>query len=322
MKLSIIIVSWNVREDLVRCIQSIEENRPMSEFELIVVDNASSDVTIDSIKHDFPKVTVIANKENRGFAAANNQGIRKAQGQYLLFLNPDTIVHPDSLDVLMKFMDRNSDVGACGPKLLNEDGTTQPSTRRFPTFRGALYQHTAFRFLRIFRGEYKKWLMKDFRHDKQTDVDQVMGAALMIRRSIIDELGTMDEHFYMYYEEVDLCYRIKQAGWHIMFVPDAAIIHLGGQSTRQIYVEARIMMLTSLLIFFRKHKGIFFTAIFNCVFKPSFILRDIYNIATDSLKYIFATLALDKRRREKSSAKVKNSAILLIKYSWRLLFKM
>jgi GT2 family glycosyltransferase len=322
VRLSIIIVSWNVRQHLVTCLRSIEENKPHAEFEIIVVDNASSDDTVNCIRHDFPKVTVIANKENRGFAAANNQGIRKAQGQYLLFLNPDTIVHPDSLDVLMKFMDRNSDVGACGPKLLNEDGIIQPSARRFPTFRGALYRHTAFKFLRIFRGEYKKWLMKDFSHDKQMDVDQVMGAALMTRRSIIDELGTMDERFFMYYEDVDLCHRIKQAGWRIVFTPDAVITHFGGRSSIKIPVRRRMMMLASLLRFFRKHRGRFTTFAFSCVFKPSIILRDIYNFATGSLTYIFATLALNKRRREKSVANVKNSTILLVKYSWQLLVKM
>jgi len=321
MKLSIIIVSWNVREDLVRCLRSIEENQPRAEFEIIVVDNASSDGTIDNIKSNFPGVTIIANKENRGFATGNNQGIKKSRGQYLLFLNPDTIVHPLSLDVLMNFMDGNSKAGACGPKLLNEDGMTQPSTRRFPTFRGALYRHTAFRFLRIFRSEYEKLLMKDFDYDREMDVDEVTGAALMVRRSVIDRVGCMDESFFMYYEEVDLCYRIKQAGWRIVFVPEAVITHSGGRSASQISVMNHILMLTSLLTFFRKHRGKLATGLFSCVFKPAVILGNVCNIAVGTVTYIFATVTLNKRIRAKNAAKVKNSAILVGKYSWQILFR-
>jgi GT2 family glycosyltransferase len=131
----------------------------------------------------------------------------------------------------------------------------------------------------------------------------------------------MDERFFMYYEEVDLCYRIKQAGWRIVFNPEATITHLGGCSSGQIPVETRIMVLTSLLKFFRKHRGGFATGVFNCVFKPAVILRDICNLAVGSVTYIFAALELNKRRCEKAAAKVKNSAILLWKYSWQLLFR-
>ena len=322
MKLSIIIVSWNVMEELVGSLRSIRENRPSAEFEIIVVDNASSDGTVDSIKQHFPDVTIISNKENRGFAAGNNQGIKKARGQYLLFLNPDTIVHPLSLDVLMNFMDGNSDAGACGPKLLNDDSTTQPSTRRFPTFRGALYRHTAFRFLWIFRSEYEKLLMKDFDYDREMDVDEVTGAALMVRRSVMDRVGCMDEDFFMYYEEVDLCYRIKQASWRTVFVPEAVITHLGGRSASQISVMNHVLMLTSLLTFFRKHRGKLTTGVFSCVFKPAVILGNVCNIAVGTVTYIFATVTLNKRIRAKNAAKVKNSAILLGKYSLKLLFKM
>lgn len=322
VKLSIIIICWNVREDLLNCLRSVEENRPCEEFEIIVVDNASSDGSVDCILRDFPDVIVIANKENHGFAAANNQGIRRSKGEYILFLNPDTRVHSNSLDALVKFMEHNERVGACGPKLLNKDETIQASVRRFPTFRGALYRHTAFRLSGIFRGQYKKLRIKDFGYDRQSDVDQLSGAALMVRRFVINEVGVMDERFFMYYEEVDLCYRIKQNGWRIVFTPQAVITHLGGRSAIKIPVRRRMMMLASLLRFFRKHRGKFITAAFNCVFKPAVILLHIYIFVASSLTYIFAMLALDKRRREKSAAKVKNSAKFLGRYSWLLLFKM
>jgi len=315
MKLSVIIVSWNVCHELLECLRSIEENPPSDSFEIIVVDNASTDGTSDTIKSNFPNVRLILNTENRGFAAANNEGIRRSRGQYLLLLNPDTIVHPCSLDVLVRFMNENTDVGACGPKLVNGDGTTQQSARRFPSFRGALHRHTAFKFLSIFKGQYRKWVMKDVKYDSQMDVDQVMGAALMTRKSVIEQVGPMDEGFFMYYEEVDLCYRIKQAGWRITYVPEAQITHIGGRSAEQIPVGKRILAMTSLLRFFKKHRGKFVTAVFAFVFKPALAVKDLIDIAAGIAEYIFAALTLNKKGREKSMDKIKKAMALLSKYS-------
>lgn len=322
MKLSIVIVSWNVKKVLVDCLGSVEENPASEPFEVVLVDNASSDGTVETIRNKFPNVIVIANSQNLGFAAANNQGIEKSQGEYILLLNPDTMVHSDSLDVLIEFMEENEDVGICGPQLLNQDGTIQSSARCFPTFRGALYRHTALRFLHIFREEYKKWLMKGFDHKSQRDVDQIMGAAFLLRTAAIDNVGAMDETFFMYYEEVDLCCRMKQAGWRVVFMPEAVITHLGGQSSGQIPVKKQMMAITSLLKFFRKHRGKFITAVFNCIFKPAIILRAICDLVIGILSYIFSVVTINRRRREKSQTKVKVSSILLGKYSWALLFKM
>lgn len=313
VKLSIVIVCWNVREYLVECLRSIEVNQPSCRFEMIVVDNASADGTIDVIKKDFSKVTVVANNENRGFAAANNQGIERSKGEYILFLNPDTIVHPHSLDNLINFLDNNDDVGACGPKLLNSDRTTQRSVRRFPSFRGALYRHTAFRFLGIFKNKYEKWVMKDFDYNRQIEVDQLMGAALMTRKLVLQQVGSMDESFFVYYEEVDLCYRIKQAGWRIVYIPEAVVTHLGGRSAGQIPVGKRIIAMTSLLKFFRKHRGGFASAIFVCVFKPAIVVNALVNIASGAIRYIFAVLVSDHSSRRKSARRIKSSARLLSK---------
>lgn len=297
--------------------RSIEENEPSYTFEIIIVDNASTDDTVNMIKKCFPEVTLITNHKNYGFAAANNQGLKRSQGEYILFLNPDTILHPKSLDILVKFMDSNEDAGACGPKLLNADGSIQNSVRCFPSFRGALHRHTAFKFLGIFKGEYKKWVMYDFNNDKEREVDQVMGAALMVKRSVTEQVGVMDERFFMYYEEVDLCYRIKQAGWRIVHIPEAVITHIGGGSAGQIPVNKRIMAMSSLLKFFRKHRGKFVTWIFSCVFKPAIIVRDLINIAVGAIKYLFATATLDKQGRKKSAEKIKNSVILIWRYCSR-----
>ncbi|MCP4613412.1 MAG: glycosyltransferase family 2 protein [Planctomycetes bacterium] len=317
MKLSIIIISWNVREDLRTCICSIEENKPSCTFEVIIVDNASTDGTIEMLKKDFPEIKLIVNHDNRGFAVANNQAINKSQSKYILFLGPDTIIHPKSLDILVEFMDSNEDVGTCGSKLLNADGSIQDSVRRFPSFRGVLYRHTAFKFMGIFKGQYRKWLMYDFINDKQQDVEQVMGAAMLVRKSVIDQVGMMDERFFIYYEEVDLCYRIKQAGWRIVHIPEAVITHLGGSSSAQIPVSKRIIAMTSMLKFFRKHRGIFVTFIFSCIFKPSIILRDLIDILSGAIKYIFAMITLNKQGCNKSAKKIRNSAILLWRYCHR-----
>lgn len=321
MKLSIIIVSWNVCDELLECLRSIKKNSASHKFEIIVVDNASTDATVDNVKANFPEVTLIINTENRGFAAANNEGIRRAEGRYVLLLNPDTILHSKSLDVLVEFMDRNQDVGACGPKLLYSDGTIQPSVRRFPDFYSALYQNTVFRNLRIFRRQYRRYKMFDFGFETQMDVDIVMGAALMTRRSIIDQIGPLDEAFFMYYEEADLCYRIKQAGWRIMFIPQAVITHLGGRSANQVPVRKRIMRLKSLLVFFRKHRGKFRTMVFCCVFKPAILLKYVCDLASGILMCILATMSLNKRRRRRCAVNIKRSAQLLGKYSWQLLFR-
>lgn len=313
MKLSIIIVSWNVKKVLIDCLGSIKENPASEPFEVVLVDNASSDGTVESVRDKSPDVVVIANSQNLGFAAANNQGIEVSQGEYILFLNPDTIIHPNSLDILVRIMDDNEDVGACGPKLLNEDGTTQRSVRHFPSFRGALYRHTAFRFLGIFKGKYKKWLMKDFNYSEQVDVDQVMGAAMMTRKLVLQQVGSMDESFFVYYEEVDLCYRIKQAGWRIVYIPEAVVTHLGGRSAGQIPVGKRIIAMTSLLKFFRKHRGGFASAIFVCVFKPAIVVNALVNIASGAIRYIFAVLVSDHSSRRKSARRIKSSARLLSK---------
>lgn len=311
MKFSIIIVSWNVKKDLINCLNSISENQPAEKHEVIVIDNASTDGTVEMLRNDFPKIVTIVNGENRGFAAANNQGINIAKGQYILLLNPDTIIHPKSLEVLINFMDDNSGVGVCGPKLLNDDDSIQRSARHFPSFRGALYRHTAFKFLGIFKDEYKKWLMKDFGYNEQRDVDQLMGAAMLIRKSVLDSIGGMDERFFMYYEEVDLCFRIKQAGWRVVFMSEAVITHLGGQSSGQIPAEKQLMAMASLLKFFRKHRGKPATMIFGVTFKTAMVIGNIITIVVNAIIYLFALLTVNGHRKCKSVKKIKNSTMLL-----------
>lgn len=321
MKISIIIVSWNVRKELLDCLNSIKENPPSFEYEVIIVDNASTDGTSEALQENFPQTRLIVNSKNAGFAAANNIGIKKSRGEYILLLNPDTIVLPHSLDILINFMDTNKDVGVCGAKLLNTDGSSQESIRGIPTFRSALHRHTAFKYLYIFGGMYKKWAMKDNEYDRQMDVDQVMGAALMTRKSILEQVGPMDEQFFMYYEEVDLCYRIKKAGWRVVYVPESKITHIGGCSSGQIPAGKRIMALTSLMKFFKKYRGPYSAALFVCIFKPALIIRDLIEIFSNSIKYIFYSIINNRNKRGKYAGEIRKTAELLLKYSWFHFFR-
>lgn len=228
--LSVIIVNWNTRDLLKKCLKSIIKNISGMSYEIIVVDNNSSDGSCQMVEREFPQVRLIRNKENLGFARANNQAIKRSQGKYILLLNPDTIVLNRALNKMVEFMNAHLQIGALGARLLNPNGTLHPSCRRFPTLATAFFENT---FLdRLFPrnriiGRYK---MGYWDHDDIREVDQPMGACLMVRRKTIDQIGLLDEQFYMYYEEVDWCYRIKKAGWKIYFIPQAQIIHYAGQS--------------------------------------------------------------------------------------------
>jgi len=318
MRLSIIIVSWNVKEDVLDCLRSIRQHPLPEPFEVLLVDNASTDGTERAVREEFPEVSVIANGRNMGFATANNQALIVAKGEYLLLLNPDTIVHPNALDLLVRFMDSHEDVGACGPRLLNSDGTTQSSVRRFPSFRAALYRHSAFRYLRLFRGAYARFLMKDFGHETQIEVDVVKGAALMVRRSVLEEIGLMDEDFFMYYEEADLCYRIKEALWRIVFLPEALITHTGGRSSDKAGIRRRVMRLRSLVTFFAKHRGPVATGLFVSVFAPALLVRHVCDLTAGACAFLYGMATCREDLRERAAAKVKAAALLLWMWPWRL----
>ena len=321
MKLSIIIVSWNVKDDLAVCLRSIYENRPHEQFEVIVVDNASKDGTVETLKSDFPQVRIIANDDNRGFSGANNQGIEIAEGEYLFLLNPDTIVHRNSLDNLIKIFDENPRVGACGPKILTGEGEIQASVGGLPTFRATLYRYTFLRPLGIFRKHYKGLSVEKSEYDKQMNVELLSGAAIMVRRSVIEQVGPMDEAFFMYAEEGDLCLRIRKGGWTLLYVPESVITHLQGRSAARLSSANRQYILySSLLLYFRKHRGGLTTRLFALIFKPAVIIRNIVNVFSCTVKYLFYVLLSDKRRKSKALAKLENSLVFLGRYSWRFLF--
>jgi GT2 family glycosyltransferase len=234
-KISIIIVSWNVRDLLKKCLESIF-SQPLSaagSLEVFVVDNNSSDGTAEMVKKDFSEVKLMANSSNSGFARANNQAISLAAGDYILLLNPDTEIFPDTIAKSIEFMAGHPECGVMGCKILNPDGTVQPSVRRLPTvwpiFLMLIKAPKIFRRLKAI----DRYLATDFNYGQEQEAEQVMGAFMMTKKAVFDKVGLLDEKFFIWFEEVDFCRRVSQAGYKIFYTPDAKIIHHGGASFAQ-----------------------------------------------------------------------------------------
>ncbi len=221
--------------------------------EVFVVDNASDDGSAEMVSTEFPRTRVIRNATNLGFGSANNLAIRECRGDYVLLLNPDTIVQPRALELLVTGMEAHPQAGIGGAKLLNGDGSLQYSCRRFPTFAAGAFRNTVLGRLFGQNSQVRDYLMTDYDHAAIAEVDWVSGAALCIRRATLDQLGLLDEAFFMYCEDVDWCYRAHQTGWKVLYFPDAVITHLIGRSSDlavECMVRAHHM---SMGIFYQKH---------------------------------------------------------------------
>jgi GT2 family glycosyltransferase len=255
MQLSIVIVSWNVKDLVCQAVASILQNPPRHTYEIIVVDNASTDGSADALAAKFPQIQLIRSPQNVGFAAGNNLGFQQAAGQYLLCLNPDTAVPAGTLDFIIEALERDAGLGALGVKLLNPDGTLQPSCKSFPGADTILWNALALDVLLPRSKIFGKYNMSWFAHDRELEVDQPMGAALALRRKTLDTTGVFDERYFMYFDEVDLCYRIKQAGWKIKFFPQVSVTHHWAQSTRQALFQMNKQWYISFRKYLRKNKN-------------------------------------------------------------------
>ncbi len=259
--LSVVIVSWNVRDDLRECLQSLlgtgdlgsGTGKQLSEIEVIVVDNASMDGTAETVRREFPQVKLIVNDENLGYTKANNIGIRQSRGKYILLLNPDTVVKPNALQALIECAEAHPDAGIIGAKLLNPDGSIQRSARSFPDIGAGLFRNT---FLgRLFPNNpfVRRYLLTDFSYDEVREVDWVSGAAMLVRRELFERIGLLDERFWAYCEDVDLCWRAWQAGFKVLFCPNAVIVHKIGRSSDQRLVASLIQHHKSMWLFYLKN---------------------------------------------------------------------
>jgi N-acetylglucosaminyl-diphospho-decaprenol L-rhamnosyltransferase len=253
--LSVVVLNWNVRDLLERCLASLRSNHYA--LEIIVVDNASHDDSVALVRAKFPRAIVIANSENRGFTGGNNQGIAASHGRYVMVLNPDTEVLGDAIDRVVDYLDRHPDVGALGPQLLNPDRSIQSSRRRFPTLTTAFFESTWLQGLAP-RGILTHYTMDDVPPDHPHEVDWLNGACTVFRREALDRVGLYDaENFFMYSEELDLCRRMKEVGWKIVYLPEAQVVHYVGRSSDQAVAARHIYFQTSKVHYFRKWEGVF-----------------------------------------------------------------
>jgi GT2 family glycosyltransferase len=253
MDITVSIVNWNTRDEIDGCLASLFAQAGV-EFEVYVVDNASSDGSAEFIKERYPKVKLIENDSNLGFARAQNQAIHESKGRYVMLLNPDTVLpETDTLAKLVSFADSHPDIGILGPKIENPDGSLQLSARKFPTMGTGLFRRTPLgklfpnnRFVR----EYMIW---DWKHNETRNVDWVSGAALVIRREALEDIGPLDPGFFMYCEDVDWGYRAKLHNWKVTYYPMTKVVHQIGAASDHAPVRMIYQHHRSMLRFYLKH---------------------------------------------------------------------
>ncbi|MBC8391739.1 MAG: glycosyltransferase family 2 protein [Deltaproteobacteria bacterium] len=273
--LSIIIVNWNTREILQNCLKSVYEQTKGIAFETIVVDNASVDNSAEMVRQEFPQAILIVNTENRGFAAANNQGMKIARGRYVLLLNPDTIVLDGAIQKAVAYADQFSNIGVLGCQVWVNDSEIQQTCFSFPSVSGLIAQKMG--LCRLFpQSRFFGWVDYGW-WDRTTlmEVDVVSGMFMLVRREAIDQIGLMDEDYFVYGEETDWCWRFRKAGWKCVFSPIARIIHLdgGGKSTSQLSVRMYVQIQKSLLLFHRKQRGFFSWIAAKTIYIVSMLVR-------------------------------------------------
>jgi GT2 family glycosyltransferase len=233
MDISIIIVSYNSCDHLRRCLASLAAHKPVNESEIIVVDNDSRDGSAPLVASEFPQVRLLRMPRNLGFAAGANKGAQEASGEAIVLLNPDSEIEADPFAPMLAYLREHDDVGVVAPRLINPDGSLQLSCRGFPSFSTALFNRYSL-LTRLFpRNRYSKgYLLTGWQHDSVREVDWVSGACLMVRRSLFGQIGLLDEGYFMYIEDVDLCQRVHRAGYKVVYLPEASVVHHIGQSSR------------------------------------------------------------------------------------------
>lgn len=254
--ISIVIVSWKVRELLKKCLESINSSRGDLQLEIFVVDNASNDGTVEMVKNDFPSVKLIASDKNLGFAKANNLALKQAAGDYVLLLNPDTEIKSDTLTESIAFMKSHPKCGAMGQKMLYPDGKIQPSIRRFPKILPIILMLSKLPKMLPHLKSVENYLATDFDYGRERIVDQIMGAYMFMPREAIEKIGFLDERFFIWFEEVDYCRRLKAGEFEVWYSPSVSIMHVGGKSfAQQAIISNQWRFFSSALKYFLKYAG-------------------------------------------------------------------
>lgn len=254
MELSIIIVNWNTKELLGNCLDSIAKNIDGISKEIFVVDNNSTDGSPVFVKENYPYVNLIKNAENLGFSKANNMALRKAAGKYIILLNSDTVVEPSAVSLMMDFLEKHPEAGMAGPKLLNTDGTVQLACRRsIPNPKVAFYRITGLSKILPNNKEFAKYNLTFKSPEELQEVEAISGACMMIKKKAMDEIGLLDEDFFMYGEDLDWCYRLGKKGWKIYYIPNARVIHRHRASSKKRRFESILNFYQAMYIFYKKH---------------------------------------------------------------------
>ncbi len=251
MDVSVIIVNWNTKDLLLNCITSVYDTGGGVEYEVMVVDNGSSDGSGQAVKETFPQVTFIQNAENRGFAKANNQALSVATGRYVLLLNSDAMLTKGALKGLLDFMDKTPRAGIASCQYLNRDGSRQNSFDNFPTLATELLNKTLLRM--VFTQKYPS---KKQEYYEPIEVESVIGACMMVRAEAMKQVGALDEDYFFFMEETDWCFRMQKAGWKIFHLPQIKVYHLQGQSKEKNPAKAWIEYYRSSYRFFKKHRSV------------------------------------------------------------------
>jgi GT2 family glycosyltransferase len=297
MDVSIVIVNWNTRDFLRGCLRSVFEQTSEVSFEVFVVDNASRDGSAEMVRTEFPSVRVIANVDNRGCAAANNQGIREASGRYVLLLNPDTIILDAAISRCVHFADTHPDVGIIGCQVLENDHRIQRTGSSFPSA-WALFViksglRRAFPRSHLFGWPDLGW----WDRDTERDLDVIPGMFMLARRTAIEQVGLLDEAYFVFGEDPDWCYRFFRAGWRRVFTPSARIIHLdgGSKSVDQVSIKMFVQMQKSGIIYHRKNLG----------FVSAFMAKVIYIVSNSfwgAVWFVSSIVKRDPSNRHKAAA--------------------
>ena len=319
--LSIVIVNWNVRELLRRCLASIavsdalfvEGTQPPAQnaggakrrwfAEVIVVDNASTDDSVSMLAEGFSWVQVIPNRGNLGFTKANNQGLAASRGRYVLFLNPDTEATPQAIGQMLAYAEDHPNVGVIGPQLRYGDGSVQSSRRRFPTLATFFLESTVLQQRWPRNRILDRYFVLDKPDDAISQVDWVVGACMLVRRSVLDAIGGFDEGFFMYSEELDLCHRAVDAGWQVVYDPQAVVTHYEGKSSEQVMAARHIRFHTSRVRYVRKYHG----AAAAAAVRTFLLLTFVFQWVEEGVKWLAGWVVPNQRakkamRRERMSA--------------------
>ena len=295
MLLSICIVSYQAANYLRDCLSSIYTNPPQGEFEIIVVDNDSSDGTVQMLRAEFPAVILIENPTNLGFTAPMNQALRRSQGEYLLQLNPDTLVHPQAINRLIDFMRDRPEIGICGPKVLNTDGSLQKPCRRGEPRPLAVVSY----FLGLYKlfpqsRRFGGYLMSFMSEDETHEVAGVAGSCMLIRRQVVNQIGYLDEQYFAYQEDADYCFQARKARWKVYYYPEAQITHFGGQGGSRVEPYRSILEWhRSYWLYYRKNLAGEYFFLFNWLYYLVMLLK------------LGVTLAINLLRKEKYAGRQK-----------------